>query len=82
MTATDAIGQEVGIGDTVMLAHTGKSAGISWTRCTVTRLTDKSFWYESPSPYAYGSVKVGDMLECGAKPLRNCIRIERANGHL
>ncbi|MDX0270910.1 hypothetical protein GOC13_24495 [Sinorhizobium meliloti] len=73
----DACGNEVALGDTVMLAHTAKSAGIRWTRCVVSRMTAKSFWYETPSRYAYGDVKVGDPVENGPKPLGNCVIVEK-----
>lgn len=65
----DATGQEIKIGDTVMLATTGKSAGISWTRCVVSRLTEKSFWHNSNYR--------GSDYESGPRRLGNCIVVEK-----
>ncbi|QIG74620.1 hypothetical protein EVC11_038 [Rhizobium phage RHph_I20] len=56
--AKDATDREIRLGDTVMLARTGKSAGISWYRLKVARLTDKSFWSEQSGPYRPGNCVV------------------------
>ena len=74
--SVDACGKRVSIGDTVMLARTGKSAGISWKRLKVTRLTAASMWTETPSRYSYGDVKLGDLVEEGPFRLGNCIVVE------
>lgn len=64
--AKDATDREISLGDTVMLARTGKSAGISWYRLKVTRLTDKSFWSEITrndlSTYERGPYRPGNCV--------------------
>lgn len=69
----DACGNEVCLGDTVMLAHTAKSAGIRWSQLKVSRLTEKSFWSWKPTTWT----PVPDIYESGPYPLRNCIVVEK-----
>ena len=64
----DALGRVIKVGDTVMLASTGKSAGISWTRCVVSRVSDKSFWHKT-------SYRGGD-YESGPRRPGNAIIIQ------
>lgn len=66
----DACGKDIRVGDTVMLASTGKSAGIGWTRCVVSRVSEKSFWHRS----SYR----GSDYESGPRRPSNCIVVEEA----
>ena len=69
----DADDNEVHVGDTVMLALTSKSAGISWKRCVVSRLTEKSFWHMEQAAWR----RDGKDYESGPRKLGNCIVVKR-----